>query len=108
MADAEYKLERNLLASTLNANQQILVVGHHGSNTSSSSQFLARGQFSSALISSGYRNRYNHPHDQVLARLAAANSRVYRTDQLGSIELTASAEGCQIMGHRQLYRRYWW
>ena len=107
-ADAEIALERELLTSVLKAADRVLVVGHHGSNTSSSAQFLAKEQFTKAMVSSGYRNRYGHPHPKVLERLKNANAALYRTDQLGSIEVLATTEGCVLSSHRERFRRYWW
>lgn len=107
-ADAEAALERQLLASTFQASDRVLVVGHHGSNTSSTADFLAGEQFSKALLSSGYRNRYGHPHPKVLKRLKAAGVPLFRTDQLGSIEVLATAQGCVLSSHKARYQRYWW
>jgi competence protein ComEC len=108
MADAEKKVERMLLASVFNAEQRLLIVGHHGSNTSSTEDFLSRERFSNALISNGYRNRYGHPHPKVIERLKSQGIKIFRTDQLGTIDITASDKGCEITSHKSRYRRYWW
>jgi len=108
MADAEKKLERSLLRAVIDAPQKLLVVGHHGSNTSSTKEFLAREKVSHALISNGYRNRYGHPHAKVIERLQDQGVAIYRTDELGSIDVIAGAKGCEIQSHKKLYQRYWW
>lgn len=108
MADAEYTIESQLLPSTIAAQDNVLIVGHHGSNTSTSALFLERETFSTALISSGYKNRYNHPHPKVLARLNTANIKVYRTDVRGSITLTSTPTGCTVKSYRDSHSRYWW
>jgi len=108
MADAEKKVERILLEPEFNAEQKILIVGHHGSNTSSTQAFLNQESFTHALISSGYRNRYGHPHPKVIERLKSVGVKIFRTDQLGTIDITASAKGCEITSHKSRYRRYWW
>ena len=65
----------------------ILKVAHHGSNSSTSSQFLDAVSPRLALISAGVRNRYGHPSQRVLDRLRAHGIGVLRTDQLGDIDL---------------------
>ncbi|EPJ47933.1 MAG: hypothetical protein OFPII_09010 [Osedax symbiont Rs1] len=108
MADAERKIEALLLPSRQRSKQKVLVVGHHGSNTSTAAAFLKREKFSDALVSNAYNNRYGHPHPLVLARLKAHNIQVYRTDLQGSIELQSSAEGCSIKSYKNRHKRYWW
>jgi competence protein ComEC len=108
MADAEKKIEALLIPTNIQANQQVLIVGHHGSNTSTSKDFLQREAFTSALISNGYKNRYGHPHPSVLKRLHQAEVEIYRTDVLGSIEVTAGVSGCDISSYKQKNKRYWW
>jgi competence protein ComEC len=63
----------------------ILVVGHHGSRTSSSEPFLAVVRPAVALISVGAGNPYGHPHRVTLDRLRRAGAQTYRTDLDGSI-----------------------
>lgn len=68
----------------------VLKVGHHGSETSSSSKFIDHFSPNYALISAGYNNRYNHPHEVVINRLNNSNTIVYRTDLEGGILYTYS------------------
>lgn len=82
MGDAEKGVEE-ILAGDIRA--EILKVGHHGSRSSSSAEFLARVQPEVAIISVGERNRYGHPHDEALARLEELGVGIYRTDIEGSI-----------------------
>ena len=65
----------------------ILKIAHHGSNTSSSIQFLRSVRPRLALISAGARNRYGHPSQKVLDRLRALDIPVLRTDQLGDVDI---------------------
>jgi competence protein ComEC len=65
----------------------VLVSPHHGSKTSSSSDFLRWVAPRRVVIACGYRNRYGHPHPSVLDRYRRFGLAVARTDQLGAIEL---------------------
>lgn len=62
---------------------QVLVVPHHGSQTSSSARFLAAVQPEVAVIQVGHRSRFGHPHPAVLARYAQFRIPVVRTDHCG-------------------------
>lgn len=63
----------------------VLKVGHHGSKSSSSEQFLNHIKPKVALISAGLDNRYGHPHSEVVERLSRKNVKIYRTDKQGAI-----------------------
>ena len=86
--DAEIDSERRMVARygpLLKAD--VLKVGHHGSGTSSSEEFLEAVAPGQAVITVGRLNRFRHPKHAVLARLAAMNTRVHRTDTHGAIIL---------------------
>ncbi len=74
-------------------------VHHHGSDTSTSIAFLAHmapgPQIS--VISVGARNHYGHPSPDVIARLTAAGSKVYRTDELGDIVLQSDGQSVRLI-----------
>ena len=81
--DAEAPLEEAMLAEpTLGST--VLKVGHHGSNTSTQPQFLARVAPRFAVISCGLHNRYGHPRPEVLDRLQSAGVLTFRTDLGGA------------------------
>lgn len=63
----------------------ILKVGHHGSKTSSGEAFLSLIQPDTAVISCGYKNRYGHPHTDVLKRLESCGAQIFRTDVQGAV-----------------------
>jgi len=67
----------------------LLKVGHHGSRTATTAAFLARLRPRLALISVGEGNRWRHPDDAVVARLAARGIRVLRTDRDGMVSVTS-------------------
>lgn len=71
---------------------QVLKAGHHGSKTSSAPEFLAAVHPKYAVISAGRGNRYGHPHEEVLARLAAVGARILRTDDSGTIIIKSNGE----------------
>ncbi|MEO2074525.1 MAG: DNA internalization-related competence protein ComEC/Rec2 [Bacillus sp. (in: firmicutes)] len=63
----------------------VLKVGHHGSKTSSSEMFLQQVKPRIAFISAGEKNRFGHPHQEVLERLNKLNTQIFRTDLQGAI-----------------------
>jgi competence protein ComEC len=96
MGDAERPEEEWLLAheaSELHAD--ILKVGHHGSQTSSSEAFLAAVRPRLALVSVGAANKYGLPTPAIMDRLAADGAQVLRTDRLGSI--VARTDGHRVI-----------
>jgi len=68
----------------------VLKVGHHGSSSSTSYDFVQMVDPEHAVISCGFENRYGHPHPVVLDRLEDVGSAVYRTDIMGDIHLTST------------------
>lgn len=64
----------------------VLKVGHHGSNTSTSKNFLKKTSPTYAVISCGENNDYGHPHKEVIQRLYKSGVSVYRTDLNGTVE----------------------
>ena len=90
MGDADAEIEAGIAAREP---VTILKVGHHGSRTSTSTDFVRAISPQYALISAGARNRYGHPDPAVLARLEGAGTRVFRTDLHGTISLTCREDG---------------
>ncbi len=86
----------------------ILQVAHHGSKTSSTEAFLIAVGAREAVIPAGYRNRFGHPTEEVLDRLARQGARVWRTDRDGAIEVRLGAGGIGVSAWRQVHRRYWY
>lgn len=70
----------------------VLKVGHHGSNTSSSKKFLEQIKPEVALISVGQGNTYGHPTQATLKRLSNIGAKIYRTDENGTILLIEKGE----------------
>ena len=89
MGDAEEKLEYQLLHSAFFSvlNSDVLKVGHHGSKTSTSEEFLRAVLPEIAVIQVGRKNRYGHPYQGVIDRLMAFGVRIFRNDLDGDILL---------------------
>ncbi|MDD3241825.1 MAG: DNA internalization-related competence protein ComEC/Rec2 [Bacilli bacterium] len=85
MGDAGVEREKDILEKYNLIDIDILKVGHHGSNTSSSKEFISEINPKNCLISVGKNNRYGHPKESVLSILNNCN--IYRTDLEGSIEI---------------------
>ena len=83
--DAEKEAEASMLATESELWAQILKVGHHGSKTASSIEFLGKVNPDIAIISCGEGNRYGHPHDITLNNLSNLGITIYRTDISGNI-----------------------
>ena len=83
MADAGIEKEKDILGEYDISDIDVLKVGHHGSKTSSSRTFIDEINPKYSIISVGKNNRYGHPNKEVLNNLE--NSKIYRTDQDGSI-----------------------
>ena len=81
--DASSITEKEILNTYNLPNIDVLKVGHHGSKTSSSEEFINKINPKYSVISLGKNNRYGHPNKEVLDNLK--NSKIYRTDEHGSI-----------------------
>lgn len=90
--DIERRAEQALLSGPLLGPQTVLKLAHHGSRTSTSPQFLDRVQPSFAIVSSGYRNGYGHPHPDVIRRLKRHRVCVLRTDQDGLVSVATDGD----------------
>lgn len=97
----------------------VLLVPHHGSNTSSSKKFIAHTNPGVALISSAFKNRYQHPHPKVLSRYASAapDSILFNTAESGAVQLQWPHRPESSLSHEDDHpysiiewrkRRYFW
>lgn len=83
--DAEAQAEEAVLASGADLTCDVLKVGHHGSDTSSTNAFLDAASPKIAVISCGKYNDYGHPHPETLARLAEHGASVHVTADSGTL-----------------------
>lgn len=96
MSDLEKEAEEQLLNSYEDINSEVLKVGHHGSNTSTTDEFMLSVRPQYAVISAGKNNRYKHPRKEVLERLNYFGSKIYRTDQDGGVIFTSDGNKLDI------------
>ena len=83
MGDASITIEKEIINKYNLPNIDVLKIGHHGSKTSSSKDFINEINPKYSIISVGKNNRYGHPNKEVLDNLE--KSKIYRTDEDGSI-----------------------
>jgi len=91
--DSPQKIE-DYLVSIFGKNLQsdVLKLGHHGSRTSTSEEFLGYVEPKYAIISAGKDNRYGHPHKEILDRLNQFGISILRTDEKGTIKMQGDGE----------------
>ncbi len=95
--DMEQDLEQRLLASEGNLQAKILKIGHHGSKTSSSENFVKKVAPEYAVISVAKKNRYGHPYPATLKMLENLNLEVLQTSEEGAIVFRTCSSGvCRL------------
>ncbi len=104
--DIEAASER-LLLSQLPGSVDLLVVPHHGSQTSSTPEFVAWLRPQLAVISAGFGNRFGHPHPHVVARYTRAGACVLNTAYLGTIEWRSDWPANRVRAQRRARGRAW-
>lgn len=87
--DAEVLVEEELIGnSSSKLDCDVLKVSHHGSNSSSSDEFIKAVSPEYAVISVGAGNSYGHPHEEILQKLVGIGAEVFRTDSDGTVTIT--------------------
>lgn len=108
--DIEVDAERQLLERGLST-ATVVVAPHHGSDTSSSSPFVAAVRPDVTIFSTGYRNRWNFPRPDVVSRWREAGARSFDTSASGAISVVVEpqmdAANVQVRERRHTRRRYW-
>lgn len=89
--DIEKSVENKLIKSGLNLQSDVLKIAHHGSKTSTSDEFLKKVDALLAVILVGKDNKYGHPHQEVLDRLASLE--IFQTGKDGDIEILSDGIG---------------
>ncbi len=101
--DAEKEAEASMLTKSDMPvpDVEILKVGHHGSNTASSSDFLTVTSPEVAIYMAGEGNRYGHPHTETISALCNMGAEIYGTDVHGTIVITTDGEKYELQLEKQ-------
>lgn len=109
-ADIEQAAEQRLLEHTHKLQADVVLVPHHGSKTSSSVKFLQALAPKLAIVSSGYLNRFHHPHPKILERYQTQQVQLLNTADTGAIEVKFSNLAKQpfiISSYRKEHAHFW-
>lgn len=93
MGDAEELVEKEIKRDV---SADVIKVGHHGSLTSSSEEFIKRVKPKYAIISVGDNNKYDHPNSEVLKRYELYGAKIYRTDINGNIVIKSKGNNLDV------------
>jgi competence protein ComEC len=99
--DGEKLVEEELLRVNEDISCDVLKVGHHGSKTSTSRQFLIKASPEYAVISCGMGNDYGHPDKNVLESLKNLNITTFRTDKNGTIVFSSNGKDISIIREKK-------
>ena len=94
--DCELEEEAEFLERNVDLSADVLKAAHHGSDTSSSSEFLAAVMPSYTVISCGVDNKYGHPDEETLTRIKKYSPTVYITAEDGNITFLSDGEGLSV------------
>jgi len=94
--DAEAQSEKDMVDKKYISKVDVLKVGHHGSKDSSTQAFLNLAKPTYSIISVGAKNSYKHPTTETLGRLTKLKSKIYRTDQNGTIKAVSDGQKISI------------
>ncbi len=100
MGDAERDIENYLLNKNIDLKCDLIKLGHHGSNSSSTYNFIKKVNPEYAVITVGLNNEYNHPSQKVLNRLNNLDIDIYRTDESGNIIVKSDGTNISIEKER--------
>ena len=108
--DIDAEAERGILArdpALLHAD--VVLAPHHGSRSSSTPRFVAAVRPFLVIVSSGYRNRFGHPHPEVVQRWRGIGARLIDTAEAGAVSLRVEADGSMSgpVLWRERERRFW-
>ncbi len=106
-ADVERAGESAMVAAGEDLHADILVAPHHGSKTSSSEPFIDAVSPREVWFPVGYRNRFGHPHEDVVSRYRSRGVGLRRTDEAGALSVRLGAADDEVREWRREHRRYW-
>lgn len=93
MGDAEALVEKEITADVC---ADVIKVGHHGSNTSSTENFIQKVSPQYAVFECGKDNKYGHPHSEIVERWQAVGASVLRTDEMGDILIASNGSALEV------------
>ena len=106
--DIEARSEALLLRAGAALHADVLIVPHHGSRTSSTAAFIAAVDPAVAIVTAGYRNRFNHPRADVVERYTRRGVEVPRTDRDGAVSVDLGPGAAPAARKaRETHKRYW-
>ena len=106
--DIERKAERAILEHQQDKlRSRVLVVPHHGSLTSSTVGFVRAVRPDISIFTTGYRNRFRFPKQDIIRRYEKAGSRVLDTSRHGAIDIALMDDGIVVTTNRQENSRFW-
>ena len=97
MGDAEKEVEDELLNLDLDLSADVIKIGHHGSSSSSSEQFLNAVNAQYAIIQSGQDNSFGHPHLSVIRRLERMGIKIFRNDLRGQVSIFSDGDEIEVV-----------
>ena len=106
--DASDRVERKLLEQSVDLQANVLVAAHHGSRSSSSSDFLAAVGAQTVIFSSGFANRFGHPSPAAVERVRQTGADIYNTAYDGSLLLSLGRGDAVVTAYRKAHARFWW
>jgi len=97
--DVYKSIERKLIKQGIDIESDVLKVGHHGSKTSTSEEFIEAVDPEIGVISVGRENSYGHPTPEVLEILKKYGINILRTDELGDIKIISDGQTIKVINH---------
>lgn len=95
--DAESEAEKDIISNSDDLKCDVLKLGHHGSKTSSSDEFLKAASPKTIVISVGENNEYSHPHSQTLKKLYKLDVMIFRTDKDSTVKMRIPSQSSEII-----------
>ncbi|MCH5193774.1 MAG: MBL fold metallo-hydrolase [Oscillospiraceae bacterium] len=99
--DAESKAEKGILKSGADVDADVMKMGHHGSSTSSSEEYLEAVSPDICIIQCGVGNSYGHPHAETVEKIEEMGAKWYSNDRNGNIIVYSDGESIQIKTEKQ-------
>lgn len=95
--DAETLVEKDVLSKKYDVSADVLKLGHHGSVSSTSADFLKNVNPKIAIATSGKDNKYGHPHRETVSKLKKIKCKLYRSDLDGNILVSGDGKNIEVI-----------